>query len=339
MADQELSLGASRRAWRASRVEEVLWPAQRICDPHHHLWGHQDDEYFAAELAADIGDGHNVESTVYVECEWAYRSEGPEEMKPVGETEFVVAQDAAIEKLVGHGVIAGIIAFADLRLGRNVQPVLDAHRAAAQGRFCGVRHSVAWDPHPEIFNHHLEPPPGLLLDQQFVAGVRTLGEGGLCFDVWAFHNQLAEVVELARRAPGTTIVLDHLGAPLGVGPYAGRRDEVLAHCRTQLSALAALPNTRLKLGGIGMTTYGNGWHKQAEPPSSQDIVARWGDFMRWCIDCFGPTRVMFESNFPPDHRSCSYRTLWNAFKRMAEPYNQAERDLMFHDTALATYRL
>jgi L-fuconolactonase len=339
VSNTELSLGARRAAWRACVREDVLWPTQRICDPHHHLWGHADDEYYAAQLAADIGDGHQVLKTIYVECEWAYRSDGPVEMASVGETEFVVAQDEILRDQLGHSVIAGIIAFADLRLGANVRPVLDAHREAGRGRFCGVRHSVAWDASPDIFNHHLEPPPHLLLDPQFVAGVRTLGEQQLCFDVWAFHNQLSEVTELARRVPGTTIVLDHLGAPLGVGPYAGRREEVLAHCRTQLQAFAALPNARLKLGGIGMTTYGNGWHKQAQPPSSLDIVARWGDFMRWCIDCFGPNRVMFESNFPPDHRSCSYRTLWNAYKRIAEPYNQAERDLMFHDTAVATYRL
>ena len=136
-----------------------------------------------------------------------------------------------------------------------------------------MRHSVAWDASPDIFNHHLESPPGLLLDPQFVEGVRSLGAQQLCFDVWASHSQLSEVAELARRTPGTTIVLDHLGAPLGVGPYTGRREEVLAHCRTELCAFAALPNARLKFGGIGMTTYGNGWHKQPQPPSSNDIVA------------------------------------------------------------------
>ena len=339
MSDTNHTLGEARAAWRASVVEEVLWPAQRICDAHHHLWDYADDRYLAADLAADIRDGHHIVETVYVECESGYRKSGSPEMAPVGETEFVVAQEAELAAMVGRAVITGIIGFADLRLGHAVEPVLAAHVEAAGGRFSGIRHAVAWDASPEVVNHHLEPPAGLLRDSKFTDGVRVLGEMGLTYDVWLFHRQLPEIIELARNVPATTIVVDHLGGPLGVGPYADRRGEVLTYCREQLTKLAASPNTRLKLGGIGMTTYGNRWHRLPTPPSSELIAASWGDHIRWCIDTFGPHRVMFESNFPPDRRSCSYRTLWNAFKRIAEPYSQAERDLIFHDTAAQVYRL
>lgn len=339
MAESNQTSGATRAAWRAALVEEVLWPAQRICDAHHHLWDHSDDRYFAADLVADLRAGHNIVQTVYVECESAYREGGSPAMAPVGETEFVVAHAAEAAALMGRPVIVGIIGFADLRLGRAVEPVLVAHLEAARGCFSGIRHAVAWDPSPEVVNHSLEPPPGLLLDPQFAEGVRALGARGLTYDVWLFHRQLPDIIELARQVPETTIIVDHLGGPLGIGPYKDRHAEVVAYCREQLSILATLPNVQLKLGGIGMTTYGNGWHKQPTPPSSTEIAAKWGDYMRWCIDCFGPHRVMFESNFPPDRRSCGYRTLWNAYKRIAEPYSQAERDLMFHDTAVAVYKL
>ena len=339
MSDKQRSLGEERAAWRATGVEDVLWPQQRICDAHHHLWDHADDRYLAAELADDISAGHNVVATVYVECESAYRASGPLELAPVGETEFVVAQAAELVATLGRPLIAGIVGHADLRLGRAVAPVLAAHVAAAGGRFSGIRHAVAWDASPAIVNHHMEPPPQLLLNQQFIEGVRELGRADLTYDVWMFHRQLPEIITLARRAPATTIIVDHLGGPLGVGPYAGKRAEVLDYCRGQLAQLAQLPNVRIKLGGIGMTTYGNGWHKRPTPPHSREIAADWGDFMRWCIDTFSPQRALFESNFPPDRRSCGYGTLWNAFKRIAEPYNQEERDRLFHDTAVEVYGL
>ncbi len=328
-----------RALWRASVVEDVLRPELPICDPHHHLWDHADDRYLAREFAADINDGHNIVSSIYVECGSAYRNHGPESFAPVGETEFVLARAAELEALLGRPLIRGIIGQADLRLGRDVAEVLDAHIEVAGERFCGVRHAVAWDPNPDIVNHQAEPPAGLLLDAQFTAGVRTLGTMGLTYDAWLYHPQLPELVALARAAPETTIVLDHLGAPLGIGPYADKRQDVLAFCRNHLAALAALPNTRIKLGGIGMPSYGNRWHRRETPPGSALIATSWGDHIRWCIDTFGPHRAMFESNFPPDGRSCSYRTLWNAYKRIAEPYDDPEVAQLFHDTAAAVYRL
>lgn len=328
-----------RRSWRRQHVEEILAPEQVICDPHHHLWGHAGDVYFAAELAEDIGDGHKVEKTIYVECGSDYRQSGPSELAPVGETEFVVNQDQQLKDIVGHSVIQGIIGFADLKLGRGVQAVLDAHKEAAEGRFVGVRHALACDPSPKIEDHNTNPPADLMSNPQFIEGLRTLGQEDLTFDAWLYHPQLDLLAQLAAKVPDTTVVCDHLGAPIGIGPYAGRREEIFDHCRSALSALAQCPNSRLKLGGIGMPLYGNGWHRLPQPPDSKTIAAGWQDHIRWCIDTFGPERVMFESNFPPDGRSCSYRTLWNAFKRIAEPYSAAERQLMFHDTAIAVYRL
>jgi predicted TIM-barrel fold metal-dependent hydrolase len=339
MSENEPPTKTPRARWRASVVEDVLRPELPICDAHHHLWDHAGDRYLASEFAADVCDGHNVVASVYVECGSAYRQSAPAHFAPVGETEFVMAREAELAALLGRPLIRGIIGHADLRLGRGVADVLNAHIEVADGRFAGVRHAVAWDASPDIVNHQADPPAELLLDPHFTDGVRTLGAMDLTYDAWLYHPQLPELVALARAAPATTIVLDHLGAPLGIGPYAGKREGVLEFCREHLAALAALPNTRIKLGGIGMPSYGNRWHRLDTPPGSQLIAATWGDHFRWCIDTFGPERAMFESNFPPDGRSCSYRTLWNAYKRIAEPYSEQEQARLFHDTAVAVYGL
>lgn len=333
------AVAQTRAQWRAQRVEEVLTPQQKICDAHHHLWDHAGDRYFAAELAADLSDGHNVVKTIYVECGHAYRKTGPAHLASIGETEFVVRENERLRETLGHGAIAGIIGFADLRLGLLLDETLTAHIEAGAGRFCGIRHGTAWDESSQIVNHQLGPPAGLMGDPSFVAGVQKLGTRSLTFDAWLYHPKIPEITVLAHAAPDTTIVLDHLGAPLGIGPYVGRREEVLQFCRMALSAFAKAPNARLKIGGIGMTIFGNGWHKLDAPPDSATIAAAWADHIRWCIDTFGPDRVLFESNFPPDGRSCSYRTLWNAYKRIAEPYSAVEVERMFHDNAVEVYRL
>ena len=326
--------------WLARRVEEPLDADQAICDPHHHLWDHPTDRYLLEELRADTGAGHRVVRTVFVECASAYRTDGPEALRPVGETEFVAAVAAESERTAAEGaVIAGIVGYADLRLGDAVEEVLAAHVAAGGGRFRGIRHASAWDPSPDVRKAHTDPPPGLMAEPPFRAGVAALGRAGLSFDAWLYHPQVPELAALARALPDVSFVLDHLGGPLGVGPYAGRRDEVLESWRPAMEEVAACPNVALKLGGIGMAIYGLGWHRRDEPPSSEELAAAWGPEVGWCVERFGPDRCMFESNFPVDKRSCGYTTLWNAFQRIAADASPAEKAALFHDTATRVYRL
>jgi L-fuconolactonase len=324
--------------WLQLRVEQPIDATQRICDPHHHLWARPGNRYVLDDLRADTGAGHGVERTVFVECMAGYRDSGPEALRPIGETEFVAAQAAESARTDG-AEIAGIVGFADLTLGPAVAEVLEAHVDAGGGRFRGIRHASSWDPSPQVRNAHTKPPPGLLGQPAFRDGVAVLGRMGLRFDAWLYHTQLGELVDLARAEPEVTVVLNHLGAPLGVGPYAGRRDEVLRAWRAGLAEVASCPNVALKLGGIGMPLYGFDWHERAAPPSSEELAAAWGDPIRWCIDTFGPSRCMFESNFPVDRQSCSYTVLWNSFQRIAERYTTDERSELFHDTAVRTYGL
>jgi predicted TIM-barrel fold metal-dependent hydrolase len=279
-----------------------------------------------------------VVDTVFIDCASGYRTTGPEHLRPVGETEYVAERAAETERRGGPR-ICGIVSHANLDLGAGVEEVLAEHVVAGGGRFRGVRHSAAWDPDPSIARSHSNPPPDLYGRAAFRAGLATLGRMGLSFDAWQYHPQLPALVELARARPEVPIVVNHLGAPLGIGPYAGRRDEVRAAWQPPMSDLAGLENVHLKVGGIGMSRYGLGWERGERPPGSDELVAAWGDDIRWCIDRFGPQRCMFESNFPVDSESCSYVVLWNTFKKVSAGYSPTERADLFAGTARRFYRL
>ena len=321
-------------------MEEVLDPTRPICDPHHHLWDHPGRRYLLDDLLADTGSGHNVVSTVFVECMSMYRAGGAAELRPVGETEFVNGV-AAMSASGGFGptrVGSGIVSFADLTLGDRVGAVLDAHMAASP-RFRGIRHAAGWDASDQIRNSHTNPPAGLFLDARFRRGFAELAKRGLTFDAWLYHPQLANLTDLAKAFPDTTIILDHFGGPLGIGPYAGRRAEVFSEWKRTIRSLAGCRNVVAKLGGLVMPLNGFGFHKRTEPIGSVELAEVTRDWYLHAIECFGVERCMFESNFPVDKVSVSYRVLWNSFKRITAGFSAAERAALFHDTAVRVYRL
>jgi len=326
-----------RAAWLDLVHEEVLLPDLPICDPHHHLWDHPKERYLVEELHQDTGAGHNVVTTVFVDCMSGYRTDGPEAMRPVGETEFALGQSRASEA-DGGAVIGAIVSYADLRLGKGAEEVLAAHVDPGAGRFRGIRHATSGDPDPSIRGNHVGSPLGLMGTPEFRDGMATLGAMGLSFDAWLYHPQIPELVAAARAVPEVVIILDHLGGPLGIGPYTDRA-AVLEGWRASIAEVATCPNVFLKLGGIGMADFGIAWHKRERPPTSDDLAGAWGDEIRYAIDTLGPQRCMFESNFPVDRRGCSYPVLWNAFKKMAAGYSPDEQRWLFHDSAATAYRL
>jgi predicted TIM-barrel fold metal-dependent hydrolase len=330
-----------RAEWLRRRVEAPLDPALPIVDPHHHLWDGSRPRYLLHDLLEDLDQGHNVVATVFAECRSMWRAEGPEAMRPLGETEFV-AGVAAMAESGTYGprrICAGIVGHADLRLGEAVRPVLEAQIRIANGRFRGIRHSAAWDASPGSQSTSVQAPPGLLAEPVFRRGFAELAPLGLSYDTWLYHPQIPELEDLARQFPDTAIVLDHVGGPLGIGPYAGRRDAVFADWRRSIRALAACPNVVVKLGGLGMRVGGFGLHEQAEPPSSEALASLFRPYMDTCIEAFGPRRCMFESNFPVDKASCGYGVLWNAFKRLAADHTTEDRMALFSGTAARVYRL
>jgi len=332
--------------WHVLTSEQSLEPELPICDPHHHFWDRRLERvpyqrYLLDELNADIYCGHNVRSTVFIECRSMYRAGEREEMRPVGEVEFVQGIAAASASgLYGTArAAAAIIGHANLNLGERVAPVLEALQAASPNRFRGIRHSVTWDPHPEVENTAAHRMQGQLATDQFRAGARVLARMGLTLEGWLYHPQLSELAAFAKAVPELTVVLNHVGGLLRSGPYGNRNDEVMAQWKNGIAAVAACPNVVIKLGGLGMTRCGFDWHTRAKPIGSEELAASMAPFLTWCIEKFTPARCMFESNFPVDKVSFSYNVMWNAFKLFSKSYLASERAAMFHDTAARVYRI
>jgi predicted TIM-barrel fold metal-dependent hydrolase len=256
----------------------------------------------------------------------------------VGETEFV-AGIAKTSAAAPGATIAGIVAHADLRLGDAVAEVLDAHEAAGAGLFRGIRDALSRAEHPEALMIPGGAPEGLYKDSGFREGVRLLGRRGLTYDTWHYHYQNVELAELARACPDTTMVLDHFGTPLGVGPYAGRRKEIFEAWQKSIAGVAACPNVVAKLGGMAMPDNGFGWNVRDRPPTSDEFARAQRPYYQYTIECFGPERCMFESNFPVDKLSISYAVLYNGLKKIASGFSEAEQEAMFSGTARRVYRL
>ena len=339
-------------AWLARQAPEVpIEPDLPIVDTHHHLWDRRDagrrageppiGRYLLDELMDDIRSGHNVVQTVFLECHSMYRAAGPVEMRPVGEVEFVAGSAAMSERGVDgpQRAAAGIVGVADLALGDAVAPVLEAQVAVGGGRFRGVRFSAAWDADPVIGNSHGVTGLGLYREPKVVEGLRRLAALGLSLDAWCFHPQLADVTALARAVPEATIVLNHVGGPLGYGPYAGRTDEVYAVWKPAMAELATCPNVFVKLGGQVMRLGAFPYPAAEPPPTSERMAEHWRPWVGTSIELFGPDRCLFESNFPVDRMGTGWVQLWNAFKRLAAGASADEKAALFAGTARRAYRL
>lgn len=334
-----ISRAEVRPQWLARHDEEVLELDLPIIDPHHHLsdtlWG----GYLQQDFLSDLGVGHNIESTVFIQVGFGYCPDGPEHLRPIGETQRVVAiAEQANAAQSNTRICEGIVGFADLSLGARVEETLEAHLEVAAGRFRGIRcHAAA---HAQFRYGVMHAPPlHIYMDSTFREGYAKLAPHGLTFDSWAYHSQLDELYDLARTFPEIPVVIDHLGVPLGVGPYLGQRDAVFSEWKRLLQKIAALPNVCIKLGGLGMSVFGFGFHLADRPPTSEELTPAWGPYILTCIDIFGPSRCMFESNFPVDKGTCSYKVLWNVFKRITAGMSVDEKRLLYHDTAAGFYRL
>ncbi len=330
-----------RDDWLARHTEDALEPALPIVDPHHHLWDRDGHRYFLDELLEDLNTGHNIVATMFMECGAMYRNTGPENDRCLGETEFVngVAALSASGLYGDTQICAGIVGGVDLRLGDNVTPILERHIAIADGRFRGIRQVSAWHDDPAARGSLASPPPGILADSNFRSGVKTLTRLGLTFDAYMYHTQLAEMLDLARAVPETSMILNHVGGVIGIGPYADKRDEEFAKWRRHMTEIAALDNVSVKLGGLGMRVFGFGFGDRPHPPTSDELAQAWRPYIETCIELFGAERCMFESNFPVDKGTCSYAVIWNAFKRIASGASADEKQALFETTARRVYRL
>ncbi len=346
----------------AALNEVILEPDLPIVDPHHHLWDSTaairaampppthgfskvtslSPRYLLDELLADLTSGHNVRATVYLECRSMYRLDAPAHLKCVGETEFVngVAAMTASGLYGPVRACAGIMAHADLTQGDLVAETLEAHIAAAPLRFKGIRQSSSWDADPLVLGPlNRGQSGGLYRSDKFREGFSKLAPLGLSFDAWLLEPQLPDVIDLAQAFPETSIVMDHVGTPLGLASYEGRREERFGVWRDNIRKLAQCANVKVKLGGLAMVFCNFGSFLSDPPAPSTQLAAEWKPYIETCIEAFGVERCMFESNFPVDRGACDYRTLWNAFKHIAAGYSADEKTALFSGTAIKAYRL
>lgn len=329
---------SEHQEWLDLTDEAALEPELPVCDPHHHFWHYPTSRYLVEEFLQDISGGHRILKTVFVECLQFYDDDAPKELQPVGETVAVDRMVNAPPAKDQTALAAGIVGFADLTLGDGVRPVLEAHLQASP-KFRGIRYATAWHTDAAIRNAHTGPPDKLMSDPTFREGLQHVADMSLSFDAWLYHTQLPELVDLARAFPELTIVLNHMAGPLGIGPYSSQRKQEFRYWKRQMKSLSQCENVSVKLGGRAMKMSGFEWHMQARPPGSKELATAMAPYFESCIEQFGPERCMFESNFPVDKASCNYTVLWNAFKRVASTYTEAERRLLLHDTAVRFYRL
>ena len=324
--------------WLMQVKEDIIDPEREIVDAHHHLWPQTSMHYDLENLLADTKSGHNVVQTVFAECGAAYRVGGPEHLKCVGETEFVADRATKASNMGESTMISGIVAHANL-MDKRLDEILDAHESAGKGLFKGIRHSGAYEPRAEDLSIRGNALPNQFERDDFRNGVARLGELGLSYDTWIFHHQIADFRNLAEAVPNTTMVLDHFGTPLGVGPYAEKKEEIFEAWKDDMEAVSKCRNVFVKLGGMAMPDNGYGWDANKLPPTSEEFVKSQGKYYDYTINRFGPDRCIFESNFPVDRLSISYRTLWNGLKKIAAKYAEEDQNLMFSGVARKVYRL
>ena len=327
--------------WLALTQEPTLEPDLPICDPHHHFWDRRPasipyQRYLLHELNDDIYSGHNIISTVFLEARSMYSADAAEKLRSVGEVEFVQGLAAASASGVygSSRAAAGIMGHADLKLGADVAPVLDALQAASPNRFRGIRHNITWNNDPMWDDRETE---GVVTSAKFIEGAKVLNQKGLRLDIMQSFPQMPEIAQFARSVPDLPIIVNHVGGVSRVGIYAGKDDEIIPVWKDGVTALAACPNVTMKLGGLGMPRFGFGWHAREIPIGSEELAKAMKPWMQHCIEQFGPDRCMFESNFPPDKVSFSYNIMYNAFKLLSKEYSGPERAALFHDTAVRVY--
>jgi len=325
-------------SWLATLHEEVLEPELPIIDPHHHLWRRNGYTYLMPELAADLDCGHNIVATVFAECHSMYRKDGPEELRSLGETEFVRGQ-AAMSASGEYGstkacdVMFGNV---DLTLGAAVEPLLEAHVQASGGRFRGVRLSCGW--HYDDRIHNVATQPELLVSRRVKEALAVVSRMGMSLDCWLYHPQLDEVAQVADAHTELRIILNHVGSPILGGPYKGKTDEVFKEWKAAITRLSKRDNVYVKLGAmpIRMPSFEG---DRTLPPGSQEVADAWRPWIATCIEAFGPARSMYESNFPVQKRWCSYQVCWNAFKRISAGASVTEKAELFADAAARAYRI
>ena len=341
-----------------SIIEPILEPDLPIVDPHHHLWDLRSllpalpeprhaflesiagaAHYTFDALKADTHSGHNIIATVFMECGAFYDANRADDLKSVGEVEFVngVAAQGASGLYGEYLPCAGIVGHANLTLRDAVRPVIEALVAAGNGRLKGIRHTAAWDADADVLGPTFHSPEGLYRSDAFRAGFAAHGDYGLTFDAWLLEPQLGDLLDLARAFPSQAIILDHCGTPLNIASYRGKLNANFERWSRTIRQIADCPNVSVKLGGLAMPFCGMPETGPNHGCGSEALAGQWRPYIETCIEAFGAGRAMFESNYPVDRWGASYPVLWNTFKRLTAGASAEEKQALFAGTAARVY--
>ena len=331
--------------WLSLRKEEALLPDLPIIDPHHHLWNVGFGKYYVEELLNDINfSGHNVKATVYIMSSSntkIYSTQGPDEYITLPEIEFATNEGKRSDLIPNNHVKvnASIVGSLDLTHGVKIKPVIEKGLEISEGRLKGIRMLLASHKDPRITSGAVKSDLGLMLHPNFIEGAKCLEEAGLSLDFWIYHTQLHEMEQIAKALPNLNIILNHIGGPIHIGDYEGKQALTHREWRSAMLRLSRLPNICVKLGGLGMAVNGAKFHLQENPPTSTDLSEIWKPWIFETINMFGVEKCMFESNFPVDKGSCSYGSLWNAFKIISKEMSQDEKNKLFYENAANVYKI
>jgi len=325
-------------AWLDRIQEAPITVGYPVVDGHFHLWDFSDPPYFGDSYRRDaLAAG--IASSVYVECSMAYRDDGPEREKVIGEVEFACEQ-ARIHTTPDFRVAEAIVGAADIRLGADIAPVLEQMIAASEGRLRGIRVRAATNDDPAVSYGASAPPPELLGQPASRKALSVLKGLGLSLDVYLFHTQLDDIIRLAQAIPDLPIVLNHTGTPIGAGTYAKRGDEVLTLWRKGIKALAPFENVSVKIGGfaisrVNLVVRGD----RADPPRSLELAEIFEPWMDHCLNSLGPERCLYGSNFPVEKTAMSLTSQVNAMKRLTGKLTPDEAAAVMGGTARRVYKL
>lgn len=258
--------------------------------------------YLPAHLLAGA-QGLDLLATVHVQAEVDHA------VDPAAETRWL--EELRIET----GVPAVSIGYADLR-APDLEAVLDRHCAVPS--FRGIRQEAWYDPDSERADM---PRENFLDDPRWAEGLAVLARRKLSFDLFVWHYQLDQARRIFREVPDLTVVLEHCGLPLR-DPSPDKIE-----WRRSLRRFAAdVPHALLKISA--MRFLGNGW-------ASEEVRAH----ILNCIDCFGPDRCLFGSDFPVERTNGAYGDLWKRYAEIIAPFPDADRHAMFVGNAARVYRI
>ncbi|MBB5662031.1 putative TIM-barrel fold metal-dependent hydrolase [Rhizobium leguminosarum] len=296
-----------------------------VIDPHHHLWDLGLQRHPWLQKAQTSGDEtalgslapilrnygiddyradaarQNVVATVHVEAGWSVAH-------PLEESRWLDGLDRS------SGVARRYVARVPLD-GPDAARLLEAE--AENPNVVGIRDILSW--HPDVAKR-FALRPDRMGDAAWRAGLAEVARLGLVFDLMLYPWQMAEALDLVRAFPHTLFVLNHGGSPVD------RTEDGMALWRRGLRALGDEPNLRLKISDL--VAYDNDWTLESLRP-----------VIEHCLDCFGPERAMFASDFPVAGLRASFDEVYQVFRTVAAGLSWDEQRALFFATANDTYRL